>query len=180
MYCNLLIFKYLCRYSNPLITVFIRLTALRHWKTRPGTRTCQTSDFNYPRTTKLTITTKFIEDQLKKVNPIKDNGPDKIRSRGLKECTPQIATYLTVIFNQSLTEQDQVIGSWQDLPKGKRKDSAKYRLLSLTCVIYKVMELYTIMFLDIWATKAITFWRSFSTVQKRYITWKSAYHQLSS
>ena len=166
MHCNLLIFKYLCRYSNPLIPVFIRLTALRHWKTRPGTRTCQTSDFNYPRTTKLTITTKFIEDQLKKVNPIKDNGPDKIPSRALKECTPQIATYLTVIFNQS----------WQDLPEEKRKDSAKYRLVSLTCVIYKVMELYTIIFLDIWATKAITFWRSFSTVQKRYITWKSAYH----
>lgn len=60
-----------------------------------------------------------------------------------------MATYLTVIFNQSFTEQDQVIGSWQDLPEGKRKDSAKYRLLSLTCVIYKVMELYTIMFLDI-------------------------------
>ena len=50
-----------------------------------------TSDLNYPRTTKLTITTKGFEDMLKKVNPMKDNGPDKIPSRALKECAPQIA-----------------------------------------------------------------------------------------
>ena len=36
---------------------------------------------------------------------MKDNGPDKIPSRALKECTPQMSPYLTVIFNQSLTEQ---------------------------------------------------------------------------
>ena len=44
-----------------------------------------TSNFNYPRTTKLTITTKGTEDLLKKVNPMKDNGPDKIPSRALKD-----------------------------------------------------------------------------------------------
>lgn len=80
-----------------------------------------TSNFNYPRTTKLTITTKGTEDLLKKVNPMKDNGPDKIPSRALKDCIPQIAPYLTVIFNQSLTEQDHVIGPWQDLPERKGK-----------------------------------------------------------
>lgn len=80
-----------------------------------------TSNFNYLRTTKLTITTKGTEDLLKKVNPMKDNGPDKIPSRALKDCIPQIAPYLTVIFNQSLTEQDHVIGPWQDLPEGKGK-----------------------------------------------------------
>ena len=37
---------------------------------------------------------------------MKDNGPDKILSQALKGCTPQISPYLTVIFNQSLTEQD--------------------------------------------------------------------------
>ena len=140
-----------------------------------------TSDFNYPRTTKLTITTKGIEDLLKKVNSMKDNGPDKILSRALKGCAPQIAPYLTVIFNQSLTEQD-LPEDWLKgnvcpmCKKGERKDSAEYRLVSLTCVICKVMELHTIMFLDIWATKAIKFWSTFSTVLKGYITWKSAYH----
>lgn len=89
-----------------------------------------TSDLNYPRTTKLTITTKGFEDMLKKVNPMKDNGPDKIPSRALKECAPQIAPYLTVMFNQSLTEQD-LREDWLKgnvcpmYKKGERKDSAE-------------------------------------------------------
>ena len=85
---------------------------------------------------------------------MKDNGPDKILSQALKGCAPQIAPCLTVIFNQSLTEQD-LPEDWLKgnvcpmCKKGERKDSAKYRLVSLTCVICKVMELHTIMFLDI-------------------------------
>ena len=102
-----------------------------------------TSDFIYPRTTKLTITTKGIEDLLKRVYPMKDNGPDKIPSRALKECAPQIAPHLTAIFNQSLTEQDLpedwLKGNVCPMYKGERKDSTKYRLVSLTCVICKVI-----------------------------------------
>lgn len=86
---------------------------------------------------------------------MKDTGPDKILSRALKGCAPQIAPYSgTVTFNQSLTEQDLpedwLKGNvWPMCKKGERKDSAKYRLVSLTCVICKVMELHIIMFLDI-------------------------------
>ena len=89
-----------------------------------------TSDLNYPRTTKLTITTKGFEDLLNKVNPMKDNGPDKIPSRALKECAPQIAPYLTVMFNQSLTEQD-LLEDWLKgnvcpmYKKRERKDSVE-------------------------------------------------------
>lgn len=85
---------------------------------------------------------------------MKDNGPDKILSQALKGCASQIAPYLTVIFNQSLTEQD-LPEDWLKgnvcpmCKEGERKDSAKYRFVSLTCVICKVMELHTIMFLDI-------------------------------
>ena len=54
----------------------------------------------------FTITTQRIENLLKKLNPRKANGPDLIPSRVLKECTPQIAPYLTIIiFDQSLSEQ---------------------------------------------------------------------------
>ena len=63
----------------------------------------------YPPMASFTITTQGIENLLKKVNPRKTNGPDLIPSRVLKECAPQIAPYLTVIFSQSL--------SYQQLPK---------------------------------------------------------------
>ena len=85
---------------------------------------------------------------------MKNNDPGKILSQALKACAPQIAPCLTVIFNQSLTEQDLPEDCLKGnvcpmYKKGERKDSAKYRLVSLTCVICKVMELHTIMFLDI-------------------------------
>ena len=58
----------------------------------------------YPSMANFTITTQGIENLLKKVNPQKANGPDLISSRVLNECAPQIAPYLAIIYNQSLSE----------------------------------------------------------------------------
>ena len=82
---------------------------------------------------------------LKKLNPRKANGPDLIPSRVLKECAPQIAPYLTIIFNQSLSEQ-QLPKDWLTanicpvFKKGARSTASNYRPISLTCVICKTME----------------------------------------
>ena len=99
----------------------------------------------YPPMANFTITTQGIENLLKKLNPRKANGPDLIPSRVLKECAPQIAPYLTIIFNQSLSEQ-QLPRDWLTanicpvFKKGARSTASNYRPISLTCVICKTME----------------------------------------
>ena len=99
----------------------------------------------YPPMANFTITTQGIENLLKKLNPRKANGPDLIPSRVLKECAPQIAPYLTIIFNQSLSEQ-QLPKDWLTanicpvFKKGARSTASNYRPISLTCVICKTMK----------------------------------------
>ena len=93
----------------------------------------------------FTITTQGIENLLKKLNLRKVNGPDLIPSRVLKECAPQIAPYLTIILNQSLSEQ-QLPRDWLTanicpvFKKGEGSTASNYRPISLTCVICKTME----------------------------------------
>ena len=99
----------------------------------------------YPPMASFTITTQEIENLLKKVNPRKANGPDLIPSRVLKECAPQNAPYLKVIFSQSLSYQ-QLPKDWLTanicpvFKKGSRTTASNYRPISLTCVICKTME----------------------------------------
>ena len=99
----------------------------------------------YPSMADFTITTQGIENLLKKVNPQKANGPDLIPSRVLNECAPQIAPYLAIIYNQSLSEH-QLPKDWLQanicpvFKKGSRTIASNYRPISLTCVICKAME----------------------------------------
>ena len=99
----------------------------------------------YPPMASFIITTQEIENLLKKVNPREANGPDLIPSRVLKECAPQNAPYLTVIFSQSLSYQ-QLPKDWLTanicpvFKKGSKTTASNYRPISLTCVICKTME----------------------------------------
>ena len=94
----------------------------------------------YPSMANFTITTQGIKNLLKKVNPKKANGPDLISSRVLNECAPQIAPYLAIIYNQSLSEH-QLPKDWLQanicpvFKKGSRTIASNYRPISLTCVI---------------------------------------------
>ena len=63
----------------------------------------------------------------------------------LKECSSEIATILTLIYNESLA-QGTVPDEWRQanvtpvLKKGEKYDSASYRPVSLTCIRCKTLE----------------------------------------
>lgn len=52
----------------------------------------------------IIITPKAVEDKLKRLNPKKAQGPDRIPARVLKEISEEIATPLAILFNKSFEQ----------------------------------------------------------------------------
>ena len=68
-------------------------------------------------------------------------GPDGLSARVLKECSSEIASILTLIYNESLA-QGTVQDDWRQahvapvFKKGEKYDAANYGLVSLTCICF--------------------------------------------
>ena len=82
---------------------------------------------------------------LGKLDASKATGPDLVPTRILKEAADQIATFLTFIFNQSLST-GEVPADWKLVnitaiyKKGDKTQAVNYRPVSLTSITCKTME----------------------------------------
>ena len=93
----------------------------------------------------LNIDEKSVEKILKNLQPSKSPGPDGIHPRILKELSGTLATPLTMIFKSSLSTSC-IPDIWKTanitplFKKGDKRDTSKYRPISLTSVVCKIME----------------------------------------
>ena len=101
---------------------------------------------NSPNThTKLEITQEGVENLLKKIDPRKASGPDRLPNIFLKTFYLQLAPTVTAIFRQSLKEA-RIPSDWKAsvvVPvhkKGTTSDPLNYRPIALTSVLCKQME----------------------------------------
>jgi hypothetical protein len=82
---------------------------------------------------------------LKKLNPNKAAGPDKISSMVLRELAETIAPVITRLYRASL-KQSKTPDTWREahvtpvFKKGERYKAVNYRPVSLTCILCKQME----------------------------------------
>ena len=99
----------------------------------------------YPAMPEIEITTEGVLKLLRKVNPSKASGPDKIPARILKEFAEDLAQILTIFFRKTL-ELDTVPDDWKQanvsaiFKKGERFKASNYRPVSLTSLCCKVQE----------------------------------------
>ena len=100
---------------------------------------------NIPQMPEIDITVQGVFELLKKLNPNKAAGPDKISSMILRELAEVIAPLITRIFRASL-QQSKTPDSWREayvtpvFKKGERYKAVNYRPVSLTCILCKQME----------------------------------------
>ncbi|CAM5156864.1 unnamed protein product [Eretmochelys imbricata] len=91
------------------------------------------------------ITISEVEAKLEQLNGTKSGGPDNLHPRILKELAHEIASPLARIFNESVNS-GVVLYDWRIanivpiFKKGKKSDPGNYRPVSLTSVVYKVLE----------------------------------------
>ena len=93
----------------------------------------------------IQISTKGTESLLKKLNPHKGAGPDQIKPIVLQALHKGLAPILQVFFQRSIN-QGKLPNIWKDanvspvFKKGDKSESSYCRLISLTCVLCKVLE----------------------------------------
>ena len=94
----------------------------------------------------IRVTPEAVANKLRKIDPTKAQGPDKIPSKILKELSNELAYPISFLFNSSL-ETGQLPEDWKSAEviaiykrKGKRTDPANYRPVSLTCILCKILE----------------------------------------
>ena len=93
----------------------------------------------------VNITKELVEKAIKRVNPTKSQGPDKIHPRFIEQTKDNIIEPLTKIFKKSMAES-KIPDIWKSanvtaiFKKGERKNPANYRPISLTSVPGKIME----------------------------------------
>ncbi len=91
------------------------------------------------------ITVECIEKLLSNIKVNKASGPDNILCRILQELSAELATMLTVIFQQSLST-GKLPSDWLKaevfpiFKKGSKNLAVNYRPISLTCVSCKRFE----------------------------------------
>ena len=93
----------------------------------------------------IIVTKEAVNNKLKKLNPAKAMGPDKIPSIVLKELSEELSLPLSIIFNKSL-HSGIVPSEWKTaevsaiFKKGKNSDPGNYRPVSLTSISCKLLE----------------------------------------
>ena len=95
--------------------------------------------------TDIRVTAESVSEKLKKLNPNKSPGPDKIYPRILKELSNELASPLAYLFNLSI-EKGEIPEEWKCaevtaiFKKGAKSSANNYRPVSLTCIVCKVLE----------------------------------------
>ena len=93
----------------------------------------------------ITVDPKGVFKLLNGLNMNKASGPDGLSARVLKECSPEIAPTLALIYNESLA-QGTVPDDWRQANvapvfiKCEKYNAANYRLVSLTCRCCKTLQ----------------------------------------
>jgi hypothetical protein len=93
----------------------------------------------------ITIQRSGVIKQLRSIKSNKSPGPEGIPARVLKDLAPQIAPFLEIVFNKSLSEgkvpQDWKLANVTPIfKKGNRHDPGNYRPISLTSLSCKILE----------------------------------------
>ena len=93
----------------------------------------------------MEITEVDIVKRLNNLNVFKSAGPDMLHPRVLKEVRNEISFPLKLIFDASLKNKSLPL-DWRSgnitpiYKRGKKCSAINYRLVSLTCVLCKVLE----------------------------------------
>lgn len=104
-----------------------------------------TPETHSPSLQPIIVSEQLVTSILRRVNPNKAAGPDRLRGRVLKECHIQLSGVLTRLF-QLLLDSGTVPERWKEstiipLPKKARpKDLQDYRPVALTSILCKCME----------------------------------------
>ena len=94
---------------------------------------------------KLSITEDVVFRKLSEINISKSPGPDDIHPKILFEARSSITSYVTQLFNSSLSDgsvpADWKFSTTSVLHKKDRKDCVEnYQPISLTCILCKILE----------------------------------------
>ncbi len=98
-----------------------------------------------PPTEALKISEHLVTSILRKVNPNKAAGPDRLRGRVLKDCSTQLGGVFTRMF-QHLLDSGITPKHWKEstiipIPKKTKPNNLKdYRPVALTSILCKCME----------------------------------------
>ena len=93
----------------------------------------------------IQISEDIVKHKLKKLKLNKSPGPDKMHPRVCHEISDVIAVPITIIFQNSLAKKD-LPQEWKHthisaiFKKGVKTQPLNYRPVSLTSVVYKIME----------------------------------------
>jgi len=99
----------------------------------------------HPSMPKIHITLNGVNNCIKRLNPKKASGPDKMPITALKETASEIAPILQSLFQQSL-DTHEVPNDWKQanivliFKKGDKTKPSNYRPVSLTAVASKMLE----------------------------------------
>jgi exonuclease III len=91
------------------------------------------------------LTEEEVFKEMSKLNPNKANGPDEIPTKILKDCSHELKSSITALFNDSITT-GTVPKAWKQanvIPihkKGTKHEAKNYRPISLLPVISKLLE----------------------------------------
>ena len=93
----------------------------------------------------LVVTESQVLNALNNLDTSKATGPDGLSARMLKVCAYEIAPSLCKIFNISLSQgvspEDWRVANVTPLyKKGSHNDTSNYRPVSITSLVYKVLE----------------------------------------
>jgi hypothetical protein len=91
------------------------------------------------------ISSDGIENLLKELNPNKSPGPEGIPARVFRDLAPEIAPYLQIVFNKSVSEHTvprvwRVANVTPIFKNGDKEQPSNYRPISLTSIACKFLE----------------------------------------
>ena len=101
---------------------------------------------NPPNLENIDVSPRIVEEVLAAINANKSDGPDNIQNMVLKKCAQSLCVPLSVIFRRSL-DTGEIPSDWKFAivtpiykNKGSKSDPTKYRPISITSAVGKVLE----------------------------------------